>query len=107
MKTLLCRLADGVALAAAHRAESVCKDAAWLSRRSLARQMQALVNGVERQLQAVGNAELVENVVQMILHRLFADEHFLGHFLVLISLRDQRNDLALARGKRTALAALA
>ena len=60
-------------------------------------QMQALVDGVERQFQAVGNAQLVEDVVQMVLHRLLADEHLLGHFLVLVALRHQRDDFALAR----------
>ena len=54
------------------------------------------MNGVKRQFQTVGNAEFVENVVQMVFHRLLADEHPLGHFLVLETLRDQHDDFALA-----------
>ncbi len=63
----------------------------------LAVQMQPLVDRVQRQFQTVGNAQLVEDVVQMVLHRLLADEHLLGHFFVLVALRHQRDDFALAR----------
>src|SRR5271155_4499780 len=60
-----------------------------LARGGFAGQMQSLVDGVERQLQAVRDAELVEDVVQMILDRLLADEHLLGHLFVLVTLGDQ------------------
>jgi hypothetical protein len=35
---------------------------------------QPVVDGVKRELEAVGNAQLVENIVEVILHRLLADE---------------------------------
>src|SRR5579859_5089109 len=73
----------------------------------LAVQMQTLVDGVKSQFQAIGDAKFIEDVMQMVLHRLLADEHLLGHFLVLVALCDQSDDLALTRRKRTALAALA
>jgi hypothetical protein len=38
------------------------------------------------QIVPVGNAEFVEDVVQVVLDRLLADGHFLGHFLVLEAL---------------------
>ena len=47
---------------------------------------QAVVDGVEGQLQAVGDAELVEDVVQVVLDGLFADKEFLADFLVAITL---------------------
>src|SRR5688572_32573305 len=59
-------------------------------------EMQALVDGVQRKFQPVGHAEFVEDVVQMVLHRLLADEHLLRHLAVLVALRDQRDDLPLA-----------
>ena len=62
------------------------------------------MDGVERQFQPVGNAQLVEDVVQMVLHRLLADEHLLGHFLVLEALRHQRHDLPFALAERRTLA---
>ena len=43
---------------------------------------QAVVDGVESKFQAVGNAELVEDVVQVILHGLLADEKLFADFLV-------------------------
>ena len=58
--------------------------------------MQALVNGVERQFQTIRNAQFVEDVVQMVLHCLLADKHLFGHLFVLVTLRDQRHDFALA-----------
>src|SRR4051794_39038423 len=70
-------------------------------------QMEALVNSVERQFQAVGNPEFVEDVVQVVLHRLFANEHLLGHFLVLVTLRYQADDLAFALAQRRTFPGLA
>ena len=58
-------------------------------------QVQTLVDGVERQFQTVGNAQLVEDVVQVVLYRLLTDEHLLGHFLVLVTLGDQRHDFVI------------
>ena len=50
---------------------------------------QAMVNGVQREFEAVRNAELIENVVKMIFYGLLTDEKFFADFLVTISLRDQ------------------
>ena len=70
------------------------------ARTRLASRVQVVVDGVERQFQPVGNAQLVEDVVQVVLHRLLADEHLLGHFLVLESLRHQGHDFPLALAER-------
>ena len=67
--------------------------------------VQVMVNRVKREFQTVRNAQLVENIVQMVLHRLLADEHPLGHFPVLETLRHQNHDLALALAQRAALLA--
>ena len=55
------------------------------------------MNRIKRELQTIGDAELVENIMQMILDRLFADEHLFGHLFILITLGDQRHDFAFAR----------
>ena len=55
--------------------------------------MELLVDGEKSQLQAVGNAELVKDVVQVVLDGLLADEHALGDFLVFEALRNQLDDL--------------
>ena len=48
-----------------------------------------VMDGVEGQLEPVGNAELVEDIVQMVLDGLLADEHLLGDFLITEALADQ------------------
>ncbi len=58
--------------------------------------MQAVVNGVKSELEPVGNAQLVEYVVEMVLHGLFRDEHLFRDFFVFVALRDQNDDFALA-----------
>ena len=65
------------------------------------------MNRVQREFQPVGNAELVEDVVKMVLNRLLADEHLLSHFAVLVALRYQAYDLALALAERRPFAPLA
>ena len=67
----------------------------------------SLVNRVQRKFQTVRNAELVEDVVQMVLNRLLADEHLLRHFAILVALRHQAHDLALALAERRPFPALA
>ncbi len=64
--------------------------------RRLLLQVQAVVDSVKRQFKPVGNAQLVKYIVKVILHRLLGDEHLLGNFLVLITLRNQNDDLAFA-----------
>jgi hypothetical protein len=51
---------------------------------------------VQRQFQAVRDAQLVENVVQVILHRLFADEQFLPNLFIAEALRHELHDLFFA-----------
>ncbi len=60
---------------------------------------------VKREFQAVRDAEFIEDIVQMILHGLLADEHPLGDFLVLETLRHQNHDLAFAVAQSRALIA--
>jgi hypothetical protein len=50
-------------------------------------QMQALMDGVEREVQAVRDTQLVKDIVQMILDRLLADKHLLGYIFIFISAR--------------------
>src|ERR1044071_7535402 len=54
---------------------------------------QAVVNGVKGQLQAVRYAQLIEDVVQVILDGLFGDEQLLADLLVAEALRHQLDDL--------------
>src|SRR6266851_4043776 len=56
---------------------------------------QAVVDRVEREFQPVGDAELVENVVQVIFDGLFADEKFFADFLVPVALGDELDDFLL------------
>ena len=68
---------------------------------------QAMVNGVERKLEAVGNTQLVENVVQMVLDGLLGDKQLLADLFVAETLRHQLHDLFFAVGKQRLLAARA
>src|SRR6266849_2025259 len=56
----------------------------------------AMVDGVECQFEAVGNAELVENVVQVIFYGLLADKKLFADFLVAETLRDELHDFFFA-----------
>ena len=58
--------------------------------------MKPVVDGEEGQFQTVGDTKFLEDVMKVVLHRLFADEELLGHFLVAIALRHQLDDFALA-----------
>src|ERR1035437_2809337 len=51
---------------------------------------------VERQFEAVGDTELVKDVVQVILYGLLADEELFADFLVVKALSDLLNDFHLA-----------
>ena len=51
------------------------------------------MNRVEGKFQAVGDAELIENIVQVILHGLLADEKLFADFPVAKALRDELHDL--------------
>jgi len=53
---------------------------------------QTVVNRVQREFEAVGNAQLVEDVVQVILDGLLADEEFFADFLVPEALGHELDD---------------
>ncbi len=57
----------------------------------------------KRKFQTVGNTEFVEDVVEVVLHRLLADEHLLGHLFVLVALGDEGYDFAFPGAERTRL----
>jgi hypothetical protein len=57
---------------------------------------QPVVNRVQRQLQPVRNAQLVENIVQVILHGLLGDKQLFANFLVPEPLRHELHDFFLA-----------
>src|SRR6266851_582808 len=67
----------------------------------------AMVDGVERQFEAVGNAELVENVVQVIFYGLLADKKLFADFLVAETLRDELHDFFFAVAEQRLFAARA
>jgi len=66
-----------------------------------------VVDGVQRQLEAVGHAELVENVVQMVFDGLFGDEKLFADFLVAKALRDELHNFFLAVAEQRLFAARA
>src|ERR1700732_624098 len=57
---------------------------------------QAMVNRVEGEFEAVGNAEFIENIMQMVLHRLLANEELFPDFAVAEALRYELYDFFLA-----------
>jgi hypothetical protein len=67
---------------------------------------QAVVDSVEGKLEPVGHAEFVENVMQMILDRLLADEKFLADFAVAKALRHKLDDFFFAIAQQPLFAAL-
>src|SRR6266511_4923264 len=60
---------------------------------------QAMAVGVDHQVEAVGDAEFVEDRRQMVADRRHADRQPLGDVLVVQSLADQPDYLALARSE--------
>src|SRR5271165_3903265 len=73
---------------------------------AVGREMETLMDRVQRQFEAIRYAEFVEDIVQMVFHRLLTDEHLLGHFLILVALRDKLNDLAFPGAERRPLTRL-
>src|SRR5216684_1642152 len=55
---------------------------------------------VQRQFEAVGDAEFIEDVVQMVLDGLLGDEKFFTDFLVAEALRDELNNFFFAVAKQ-------
>src|SRR5216684_3386302 len=68
---------------------------------------EAMVDGVEREFEAVGNTELVENVVQVIFYGLLADKKLFADFLVAETLRDELHDFFFAVAEQRLFAARA
>ena len=68
---------------------------------------QPVVNCIKCQFEAVGDAELVEDVMQMVLDGLFGDEKFFADFLVAETLRDELNDFLLTVAEQWLFAARA
>src|SRR6202049_4655990 len=56
----------------------------------------AVMDCIERQFEAVRNAELVKDVVQVILYGLLANEEFFADFFVVKALSDELNDFHFA-----------
>lgn len=57
---------------------------------------EAVMDGVEREFEAVGNSELVEDIVQVILYGLFADKKLFTYFTISKTLRDELHDFFFA-----------
>ena len=68
---------------------------------------QSVVNGVKREFEAVGDAEFVEDIVQMVLNGLFGDEKFFTDFLVAEALGDELDDFLFAVAEQRLFAARA
>ena len=66
-----------------------------------------VMDRVQRQFEAVGDPELVKDIVQMIFYGLLGDEEFFADFLVAEALRDQLNDFFLAVAEQRLFAARA
>jgi hypothetical protein len=65
------------------------------------------MDGVEGKFEAVGNAKFVEDVVQVILYGLLADEEFFADFFVAEALGDELNDFFFAIAEEGLFAARA
>src|SRR2546429_9463865 len=66
-----------------------------------------VMNRVQRQFEAVGDAELVKNIVQMGFYRFVGGEKFFADFLVSEALGNKLNDLFLSVPEHRAFAAWA
>jgi hypothetical protein len=63
------------------------------------------MDGVEREFEAVGNAEFIEDVVQMVFYGLLADEELFADFLVAETLSDELHDFFFAIAEQRLFAA--
>ena len=57
---------------------------------------QAMMDGIEGQFEAIGNAELVEDIVKVVFYGLLADKELLADFPVAESLGDELHDFLFA-----------
>ncbi len=65
------------------------------------------MDGVEREFKAIGNAKLIEDVVQVVFDGLLADEKLLADFLVAETLSDELHDFFFAIAEQRLFAARA
>src|SRR5579863_3749333 len=68
---------------------------------------EAMMDGVESEFKAIGDAKLVEDVVQVIFYGLLADEKFFADFLVAEALGNELNDFFFAVAEERLFAARA
>jgi hypothetical protein len=68
--------------------------------------VEAVVDGEQGQFEAIGDTELLEDVVEVVLDGLLADEELFGHLFIAIALGHELDDLALAVAERGSLADL-
>ena len=68
---------------------------------------QSVVNGIQREFEAVGDPKLIEDIVQMVFDGLFGDEKFFADFLVAEALSDKLHDFLFAVAEQRLLAARA
>ena len=68
---------------------------------------QSVVNRVQREFEAVGDAELVEDVVQVVFDGLLGDEKFFADFFVAEALGDELDDFFFAVAEQRLFAARA
>src|SRR5579863_788067 len=78
----------------------------WRATKRLRLIYEAVMDGVEGQFETVGNSEFIENIVQVIFHRLFADEELLADFAIAEALCDELNDFFFAVAQQRLFAAL-
>ena len=64
-----------------------------------------MVDGVQSEFKAVGNAELVEDIVQMVFDGLLADEEFFSNFFIAEALSDMLDYFLFAVGEQGPFAA--
>src|ERR1700722_19023521 len=57
---------------------------------------QAVMDGVEREFEAIGNTEFVEDVVEVVFDGLLADEELFADFLVAETLSDELHNFFFA-----------
>jgi hypothetical protein len=87
--------------------ESVANAAARRTVMELGLVDEAVVDGVESEFEAIGNAKLVEDIVQVIFYGLLADEKLFADFLVAEALSDELNDFFFAIAEERLFAARA
>ncbi|MFZ0213759.1 MAG: hypothetical protein WAL55_13700, partial [Candidatus Acidiferrales bacterium] len=76
-------------------------------RRSLSLIDQAMMNGVESKFEPIGNAEFIENIVQMVFNCLFANEKLFADFAIAKALSNELNNLLFAVTEQWFVAVLA